>query len=58
MPPEVDEDEAYEIKCAHVVGPLGEPKCPTCGAEGEKRGSMDWGPFYWECDRGHQWGHA
>lgn len=48
-----------EIKVAHVVGPIGQPKCPKCGGEGEKRGSWDHGPFYWECDDcRYQWGHA
>ena len=49
-----------EIRIIHVVGPLGEPVCPKCGSkEVEKRGSWDWGPFYWECeDCLEQWGHA
>ncbi len=65
---ELDEqaEPAEEIKVVHVVGPLGEAKCPQCGSlhedeggEVSRRGSWDWGPFYWECDAcGHQWGHA
>lgn len=48
------------IAVAHIIGPLGEPKCPECRSENvEKRGSWEWGPFYWECeDCAHQWGHA
>lgn len=55
-----------EIRVLHVVGPLGEAKCPKCGSlhedeggEVAKRGSWDWGPFYWECGAcGEQWGHS
>lgn len=50
-----------EIKVVHVLGPLGEKVCPNCKTDEhvERRGSMDWGPFYWECDECHeQWGHA
>lgn len=58
--------EPPNIKIAHVVGPIGKPECPNCGSlheddggEVTKRGSMDWGPFYWECGNcRHQWGHA
>lgn len=49
-----------EIKVIHVIGPLGKPICPMCQSEDvEKRGSWDWGPFYWECQEcEEQWGHA
>jgi ribosomal protein L37AE/L43A len=48
------------VRLVHVVGPLGEPVCPKCGSKDvEKRGSWDWGPFFWECqDCDEQWGHA
>lgn len=54
------------ITVLHVVGPLGDSKCPKCGSlhedeggEVSKRGSWDEGPFYWQCDCcGHQWGFA
>ena len=49
-----------EIRVVHVIGPLGEPKCPECqGEEVERGGSWDEGPFYWYClNCAHQWGHA
>ena len=48
------------VSIIHVIGPLGEPKCPECqSVEVERCGSWDWGPFYWECENcNHQWGHA
>lgn len=52
--------EPKEITVLHVIGPLGEPKCPECKSENvEERGSWDEGPFWWECqDCGCDWGHA
>lgn len=56
-----------QVTLIHVIGPLGEAKCPNCGAEGLEDdggfihvgGSWDEGPFYWVCDEcNHQWGHA
>lgn len=57
---------AAEITVIHVIGPLGDAKCPECGSLHEddggavaQRGSWEEGPFYWQCDDcGHQWGHA
>jgi len=48
------------IRMLHVVGPLGEQKCPECGSEDvHKCGSWEWGPLYWRCeDCDHEWGHA
>jgi transposase-like protein len=53
-------DPVKEITVLHVIGPLGEPKCPSCGSlEVEERGIWDWGPFYWQCEIcNKQWGHA
>jgi DNA-directed RNA polymerase subunit M/transcription elongation factor TFIIS len=58
--------EQKPITVVHVIGPLGKPECPKCGSKHEddggevsRRGSMDEGPFYWQCDKcGEQWGHA
>lgn len=49
-----------EVRVIHVIGPLGEPKCPNCGSlKVEVLGSSDWGPCYWQCeDCEYQWGHA
>jgi len=48
------------IVIVHVIGPLGEPICPSCGShEVESRGSWDYGPFWWQCeDCDEQWGAA
>jgi hypothetical protein len=54
------------IRVLHIIGPLGEAKCPLCGSlhedeggEVSERGSWDWGPFYWQCGKcGEQWGWA
>ena len=55
------ESKEPSIRIVHVIGPLGSPECPKCKTSEsvEKRGSWDWGPFYWECDAcDEQWGHA